>query len=464
MGNLLNNVYRTAILAVEEAPVVGNPCTLELNAGDTVITISGYKTMTATPFKVGQILTIRDDSFVGTSNGAPNSESVKIASVSGIVATPMGDGIGYAITGTLTIAGGPAFAGGLVNTYLAANNPTILNPGVEIAIQSADFNCRFKTMSDAPKIDFDDEASRYAAGDEGRDLSIAGMRSAEITFTQKLSWGGAVTTVPLWSKLMRTMGHILRKYTTTGMGFLPMIHANEVTATIWVISPENVSTPAAVVYRYCGAHGGNGSNLAASKVGDVYMLTGKYNAAYVGTQDITWAEARLLTSPQTTTPEVMSNNVVTAPMRVGGSTVQGNLNISQFSLDFGGVVNPLIDQDDKDDLGHTTGTGIAYYATQDRDPRLSINPYMMRQTLDDMDYIVNNQITGKVTIASSATSPHITIEVPNAQMLSPALASREGYINSNRVYRCLRNNLGGGASESGMPDACLYEILVGARA
>jgi hypothetical protein len=452
--NLLNQTYKTAILAVEEAPVNnGNPCTLDIVIGATSLTIGTYKTMSATPFKVGQILTIRDDSFVGTTNGAPNSESIKITNVASIVATPISGDMGYTITGSLTIAGGPTFAGGLVNGYLAANNPTLLNPGVEISIQSADFNCRFKTISDAPKIDFDDEASRYAAGDEGRDLSIAGMRSAEITFTQKLSWAGAVTTAPLWAKLMRTMGHIWRKYTTTGQGFLPMIHANEVTATIWVISPENASAPAAVVYRYCGAHGGNGSSIATSKVGDVYLLTGKYSAAFVGTTDITWAQARLLTAPQTTTPEVMLNNVVTAPMRVGGSTVQGNLTISQFSLDFGGVVNPLLDQ--------STSTGIAYYGTQDRDPRLSINPYMMRQTLDDVDYIVSNQVTGKITIASSQASPHITVEVPNGQMLSPALASREGYVNTSRVYRCLRNDLGAGAVDSALPNSVMYQILIG---
>jgi hypothetical protein len=455
MGSILNQVYKYGVLAVEEAPIgTGNVCVPDISIGATSIVISNYNCMSATPFVLNKVYTIRDDSFVGTSNGAPNSESIMVTNISAIVATPKSDGIGYAITGSLTIAGGPSFSGGTINAYLAANNPTILNPGVEIAIQSADFNCRFKTVSDAPKIDFDDEASRYAAGDEGRDLSIAGMRSATIDFTQKLSWGGSVTTVPVWDKLMRTMGHIRRKYSTAGIGYLPMIHANEVTATIWIINPENVSTPAAQVFRYVGCHGGNGSSIAASKVGDVYMLTAKYMGAYIGTQDITWAEARLLTAPQTTIPEVLLNNTATAPMRVDGSNTTGNLTISQFSLDFGGTVNSMLDQ--------STSTGIAYYATQDRDPRLSVNPYMTRKALDDFDYIVSNSVTGKVTIQSAPTTPHITIEVPQGQLLSPSMASREGFQSQSRVYRCLRNNLGSGASESNIPDACMYQVLIGA--
>ena len=451
--NALNQVYKTAILAVEEAAL-----TSLATAGDTTVQVS-LKTMTQTPFIAGdgRPYTIMDTSWGAGANGLPNAERFVITSIDGTTVTPIADGVGYTWVGVLHISADTTagWTGGLAHTYALANSPTVLCPGVEMAIQSADFNCRFKTLTDSPKIDFDDEASRFATGDEGRDFSIAGARSAEITFTEKLAWGGAANTMPVWAKIMRTMGHLPKKYTTTGIEFLPHTWANEITATIWVISPENGAAPSTTVYRYCGAHGGNGSSIGAGKIGDPYMLTGKYNAAFIGTTELTVAQTRALTSPETSMPEVLLSNLVTVPARVNGSTTSKEIEISQFTLDFGAVVNPFIDQ--------ASTTGYAYYVTSDRDPRFNCNPYYVRKSLDDVDYVVSNQVSGTVTVKSALTSPHITIEVPNAQLLSPALAAREGYINTNRVYRPLRNNLGT-TTDSAIPDQTLYSILIGARA
>jgi hypothetical protein len=80
-----------------------------------------------------------------------------------------------------------------------------------------------------------------------------------------------------------------------------------------------------------------------------------------------------------------------------------------------------------------------------------------------VDYVVSNEISGTVTVCSALASPHITIEVPNAQLLSPAIASREGYVNTNRIYRAMRNNLGT-AKDAALPDQTLYSVLIGARA
>jgi hypothetical protein len=118
-------------------------------------------------------------------------------------------------------------------------------------------------------------------------------------------------------------------------------------------------------------------------------------------------------------------------------------------------VNPFIDQ--------STSTGNAYFATQDRDPRLTVNPYMVRKNLDDIDNTVSNMKAGMVKIQSAPTNPHVTVELPNAQLLSPAYASREGYINTNRTYRALRNDTGAGAIDNAMPVSVMYGILIGKR-
>jgi hypothetical protein len=520
--NALNAVYKTAVVAIEESILIQDA----IAAADHIHIAGAY--MSSTPFVANQVYVLRDDSFATGTNGLPNAERVLVTSIAGLTSTAYpsghrvvspssyatisllisGEGLtagdrfftfdgtdstdgalatakgsaivagdsflvassssvtstatvadfGYLVTGSITVTGftSAGWTGGLVGSYTKANNASVLTPGQEVVPTSTDFNCRFKTLTDAPKIDFDDESSRFATGDEGRDLSIAGARSCEINFTEKLAWGGAVSTVPKWAKLMKVMGHLLRKWTTTGIEILPLTHANEITATVWITTPENGMSPAGCCYRYVGAHGGNGCSISGGKIGDPYMLTGKLMATYIGTQELTLAQTRILTAPETSIPEVMLNNVVSVPARVNGSTTSKEIEISQFSLDFGGVVNPFINQ--------KTSTGFAYYATQDRDPKLTMNPYHVRKSLDDIDYIVTNMITGEVSIKSAVTSPHITIFVPNAQLLSPALAAREGYVNTNRTYRALRNNLTGTVTDNTIPDQCMYSILIGARA
>ena len=591
----LNQVYKTGILALEQCAI-----TASIAAGDKVATVKDAY-MSYAPFVVGHRYLLMDDTFTVGANGVPNAEWITVTNISSLVIALNTDGIGYSVTGTLGFTG-DGTGGGTVNAYSKEQNSRILTPGQEKVILSADFNCRFKTLTDAPKIDVDDEAERFATGDEGRDQSIPGARSGEITFTEKLAWAGSVSTRPVWEKLMLSMGHLAKTYgigtptspgkgnvgsayadldaliagyslhlggkfftkdgtdTTdgalatakgsalqqndsfevtqvspsgtvsylgkAGIGYLPHTWANEITATIWIIMPENGMNPTSTIYRYRGAHGGNGSSISTSKVGDVYMLTAKYSAAYVGTTEIPLSVARVLTAPETNIPETMLNNLVSVPSIYGhiipqattpeancafyanlaaliageklgayvrfytddgtdtqdgaltaikgsalvpgdaftiggaGTTCSNSqpikqVEVSQFSLDFGGVVNPFIDQ--------STSTGNAYYATQDRDPRLSINPYHTRKTLDDIDSVVTKVLTGAVTIQSALSNPHFTIELPNAQLLFPAMASREGYVNTNRVYRALRNKITSSPANADLPDGAMYEILIGAR-
>jgi len=512
--NALSQVYKHGILALEQCNL-----TQDVFAGANTIHVLGYY-MTQTPFVIGNTYVLMDDSFAAGANGAPNCERVMVTGIS-LVSTRIVDHIGYSVSGTITVQGyiTNGWSGGLLNSYTTANNAVILTPGIEVAIQSEDFNCRFKTLTDAPKIDMDDESSRFASGDEGRDLAIAGARSGDITFTEKVSWAGSVTAIPTYAKIMKAMGHLVKKYTTTGIEFLPSVFANEITATIWIVNPENGAAPTYTVYRYCGAHGGNGSTLSASKVGDPYMLTGKLSAAYVGTYEISYAHARVLTSPDTNVPEVLLSNTVTVPAVYGhavvspvscatvaalttaeslmagsrfytadgtdtqdgalaiakGSAIKKGdafimsvgdtactfasgtktVEISQFSLDFGGVVTPFIDQ--------STATGNAYYKTDDRDPKLTINPYHVRKSADDVDYVVTQQVEGIITIASALSNPHITTTIARSQLMSPGIASREGYVNTSRTYKCNRNNTGSGAMVSALPDGCVYGILIGAR-
>ena len=439
----LNQVLKYGVLGIEEAPLVTS-----ITDG-TSIPVS-CKVMTTTPFVVGQEYTIRDDSWGAGANGLPNAERFVLSGIQNAVSPALTDGIGYYYDATLIASSA------LSGNYSTTLGASVYIPGVEMALQSSDFNCRFKTISDAPKIDPDDEASRIATGDEGRDVSIMGARSGEISFTEKMAWAGAVTTIPVWDKLMRTMGHLKKVYGSTGIEYIPTTYSNEITATIWLITAENGLSPSSICYRYRGCHGGAGSTIGAGKIGDPYMITGKYSGAYVGNTEFTLAQARAFTSNFTQIPEVMLNNTCTVPAWVNSAQVSKEIDISQWTLDFGGTVNPFIDQ--------STSTGNAYYSTSDRDPKLTVNPYHVKKSLEDTDYVISNMLTGEVLIKSALSSPHITITVPQAQLLQPTLGSREGYMSQERTYRCLRNNLGNGAIEATLPDGAMYGILIGARA
>jgi hypothetical protein len=438
----INQVLKTAVVALEQATI-----TSDLASGSTSIPVT-CKVMTQTPFSTANDnqYTIWDDTFSSGVDGVPNCEKFSIVSITGASAVALSDGIGYTYSATLNILAP------LINSYAQAHNAVVFIPGIEMSIQSTDLNARFKTNTDAPKIDFDDESSRFATPDGyGRDPSITGARTTEIDFTEKISWAGSVTTVPIWDKLMKIMAHARKTYSTTGFEYLTSTYANEITATCWMLNVENGAAPSTTVYRYTGCHGGNGSTMAASKIGDVVMLTGKLMGSYIGTQELTTAQSRALTLSPNYAPEVLLSTSVIAPAYVNGSLTTKQLKISQFSLDFGGVVNPFIDQQ--------TTTGQAYYATTDADPKFNCNPAYVRKSLDDVDYLVTNMITGPVTVKTA----HMQIEIFNAQLLSPALANREGYENTNRVYRALRNDQGNGSSESTVPASAMYGILIGTR-
>lgn len=495
---ILNSTYKYAILAIEKADVTSN-----LSIAATSVPFSG-KFMSATPFVKDKEYQIIDDSF---SDDVPNSEVVLVTAVSqnGVACE---DGVGFVVTGTLTVSA-------LVNAYTTAANVRIMTPGVEVVPTSDDFDCRFKTLSDAPKWEFDDEASRYASGDEGRTKSYSGVTTGEISFTQQMGWAGAVTSIPKYAKIMEICGHIVKPYTTTGIGFLPSNYANNITGTIWVLTNDNSSSPKTLIYRYSGCHGGNGCSIGASKVGDVYLMTMKINGKFVGTTDVqnSALDFRELTAPDCAVPEKMLKNTLTVPMVRGilatgtfasaaalisglglttgklfyasvdgydttdtalaeakdsavecgdvfivasSSTVSfygnsGKLQISQWNLDFGGVVNAVYDQADE--------SGISHYCTTDRDSKLTINPYMLTKEEDDIDFLVKNSINGEVKIVST----HMTLDIPRGQCMSPAIANREGLQNTNRTYRCLRNDIGCGKKVSALPAWAMYEILIGAR-
>jgi hypothetical protein len=352
---------------------------------------------------------------------------------------------------TVTAVGAPGVACPLtvnatVNAYTAAAGASILVPGHEMKLTSADFNCRLRGISCTPKWDEDDANSKFATGDHGEDESIAGARQGEISFAEKIAVPNPadLSTQPVWEKFMRGMGCEVVVYATHGREYFPMQSADNTTMTLWHIYKENAAQPRGLALCFSGCKGSG--DKGAAGIGKPYMMNFKFTGKYTRTLDLTTAQILVLTAPETALPEKMlSNNV---GINFGSAN---NLYISQFKLDFGNEVQPLINQGDL--------TGYDYFGIVTRKPRFTCDPIMKLRANEDFDTEVSSETTGTIQVTSALATPHITINIPNAQLITPAIAAREGYVSQNRTYRCLRNT---GAALS-LPVEATWSILLGSR-
>jgi hypothetical protein len=132
--------------------------------------------------------------------------------------------------------------------------------------------------------------------------------------------------------------------------------------------------------------------------------------------------------------------------------------VSQFQLDFGNEVNPVLDQSDS--------TGYSHYAITARKPRFSTNPLLLDKTTDDVYQRMLNGVTGcpdtyQVTVASQ----HFNLTIPKAQLINPALNNREGLVGWDQSYKCLWNGYTGSTTQgdTGLQPDDQWELRVGTR-
>lgn len=322
-------------------------------------------------------------------------------------------------------------------------------PGTLETLTSADFDVRVRNPEVSVTVEMDDEASKWARGDHGEDDVVTGSQSGQITFSVRCTKASAVTTTPNWWKFANGCGALTVAYGTSGRSLQPRKSEDEKTMTLYIYDIQRGSTPAAVCYKFAGCMGN--MVLAAEGVGKPWTATFTFTGKCVDV-DMNIANGAILSAitAETTCGEKFLNN----DCWIGTHEEK----ISQFSLDVGNEIQPIIDQSD--------ATGYLYHGITSRKPRLSFNPLLTSG--HDVYGGIAQGVTGcpaiqAVMVGDTGIGGRYSLHVPKGQILSPGLANREGLVNWDLNVKCLANGVTGSIASGDLAPEVAWELLLGQR-
>lgn len=139
---------------------------------------TGYTAVATYPVLLPQFAYELPNTFViqdlTTVSNMPKTERISITGIS--YKSSAISGYGYSV-----ICAAP-----LANSYIMPY-ASILTPGCPIWLQPAHFNTRMRALTNAPKINFDEEGAQFATGDHRKDQSIATTQEGETGFEEKVA-------------------------------------------------------------------------------------------------------------------------------------------------------------------------------------------------------------------------------------------------------------------------------------
>lgn len=316
--------------------------------------------------------------------------------------------------------------------------------GAAETLASADFNVRLINPALTYNTEVDDEAAKYARGDHAEMESVYGARSGQITFDIRLAWGSDETTEPASWKILNSCGLKSVSYETSGVALQPLKAGDEDTMTIGFYQIDRGATPTAIRTILAGCAGN--AVITCEGIGKPWIAKCTMTGKLVGTSTIANVDIPYPTDMSQNHPEKFINNTIFVDSKA--------VKVSQFSLDPGCEVQPVIDQSDP--------TGYSHFAIVNRKPRLSINPLLRGLTDDDPIGDIVSGCTGLYAIDRVVIrSNRYRVCIPRAQMLPPSVASREGLEGWDKTYKCLNNGYTGTQGDTGLPTECTFEVLIG---
>lgn len=321
-----------------------------------------------------------------------------------------------------------------------------VTPGTDPTPADADFNVRIRNPEVTLNVEIDDENSKFGTGDHAEDEAIAGMQSATISFSVKMNYAGDVTTQPAWWKLANACGlksvgwnagsEVAVGSAVHGISLVPRKEMDESTMTFYYFNEEVGSSPTTMISKFVGCIGN--MTISADNVGAPVMANFTFQGKL---SDIVDGSALDMTSPDTTLCENMLNS---------GFTVNGVTNsISAFQFDLGNEISPVLDQSD--------ATGISHYVITARRPRFSCNPLAVKQATDD----VHNRLLSETTGILALSTAQYSFYGIKAQLISNAVANREGLVSWDQNYKLLKNGTTGALTNSSYTTEDTFDLRIG---
>jgi hypothetical protein len=330
--------------------------------------------------------------------------------------------------------------------------PTALNfiigklettPGTAETITSDDFDVRVMNPTWTPNTETDDDAAKYARGDHAEAESVYGARSGTITFDLRLSYGGTDTTEPAYWKYLNACGWKTVEY-ASGITLQLIKSGDLAPMTIAHYIVDRAASPTAIRTLFSGCMGN--AVISVDKIGGVHMAKCTMQGKLVGQTTIANGDIPYPTDMSQLHPEKFLNNTV----YVDGKATR----ISQFTLDPGCGVQPVIDQSD--------ATGYSHFAIVSRNPRLSMNPQVTSLTEDDPIGDIVSGCTGLYAVDRIVMRANrLRYCMPRTQMLPPSVAAREGLEGWDKTYKLMNNGYSGTQGDTGLPTECTAEIGFG---
>ena len=317
-----------------------------------------------------------------------------------------------------------------------------VTPGTYVAPVDADFDIKFMIPETVGRsIAFDDDAAKYASGHHGGARSIAGQRTGNFDLSVRCGVSASFSTEPKWYKILKACGCDAVTYGATGLGVVRRKAKDEATYSVTIIDQTIGASPVYTARKYAGCIGN--AVISADNTGAPLMLTASFQGVPLGDEDGA-GYALQITSPDAADYETFA----AASLSVFGKSLVS----SSFTFDLGNTINPVLDQG-KDG-------GVSHYYITSTAPTFATNPYASSKADWDPWAIASVNTTGAISMAMA----NYTLSIPNGQIMSPELASREGLTNWNITARALANGEDGTLSDSDLTAEDTFELLYGARA
>jgi len=322
-------------------------------------------------------------------------------------------------------------------------------PGTYSAPATADRNIRIRNIEPAFNIEFDDDNAKYANGSHAEDESIAGVQAMTVTCSTRVTYGGAVATVPNWWKLAYLCGcggigwdagsEVAIGSAVEGISLVGRKAYDCTSYSVVIIEMEVGASPVFTEIQLAGCMGNMiltceapGRPLMAN-----YTITGKINDIVDG------SDIALNATTQTALAEPFLNSAFT----IGGTAEQ----ISTFAFDMGNTISPVYDQSD--------ATGIKQFYVSERHPRFSCNPLAVKQATTDWLNLILSESTPTIVAPTANTQ----LTVIDGQPQNPGYGIREGLVNWEHTFRALQNGTPGSLTDAALTLEDTFEFLQGAR-